>query len=121
MAFTNIGLAGSEPRKRTPPPPPFGKKPDMAVVIGVGPKKPMGEAPIDHEASETPDMEASEEYGAKLAQDIEAAGASVGLDPAQARKAAGAFFAAVAKCLGAEGDDEPDPGDMGDGTGGYEQ
>jgi hypothetical protein len=66
----------------------------------------------EHEAGETPEFEASEENGAKLLQEIEAAGASVGIhDPAKAREAAGAFLSAIARSL-SEGGGVAEP--MGD-------
>ncbi len=121
MAFSNLGI-GEPPRKKTPPPPPFGakKKPDgLAVIVGVGPEKKSPVGMDAHEASESPKTEASEGYGEKLAQEIEQAGASVGLDPAQARKAASAFFSAAAMCLSGDSSDEPPMGDAGDGAGDY--
>jgi hypothetical protein len=124
--FSNLGV-GAGPRKRSTPPPPFGgpaKKPDLAVVIGVGgrPKKPTpGMSPTpEHEAAETPEYEAQEESGAKMLQEIEAAGASVGIhDPSKAREAAGAFLSALGRAL-SEGQESVEPAggmgaDMGEG------
>lgn len=111
MAFTNLGV-GPPPRKKSAPPPPFGgpKKPDLAVMIAAGPKKPEPPPPApDGEAAEPPAIEGQEEYGARLMQDIEDAGASVGIhDPAKARAAASAFLGAIAKCL-SEGGAAPEP------------
>ena len=54
----------------------------------------------------SPDMTGmGQGYGAKLEKDIEDVGAALGMEPGQAKKAAGAFFAAAAQCLSG-GDDE---------------
>lgn len=63
-----------------------------------------------------PDMSAGSGYGAKLEKDIADVGAALGMEPGQAKKAAGAFFAAAAQCL--SGGDEGGEGD--DGSGGDE-
>ena len=55
--------------------------------------------------------EEAEDYGKKLVNDIEAAGATEGMDAGTSRRVAGAFFSAAAKCLGAVADtasDEPE-------------
>ncbi len=108
MAFTNLGLSGPEPRKRSAPPPPFGKKPEIAIAVGVGPKKPIGA--MDHEDSETPEAEGAEESGAKLISAI---------DAICDRQTAGKLFAAIADALGGS-DDEPPAADLGDGMGDME-
>lgn len=59
-----------------------------------------GKAPtVEHEAEESPEYEAQEEYGAKIVRDIEAAGESLGLDAEQSHVAAAAFLKAIANCL----------------------
>jgi pyrroline-5-carboxylate reductase len=64
-----------------------------------------------------PDAGLGAGYGAKLEKDIEQVGAALGMDAAQAKQAAGAFFMTAAKCLmgGGEGDDDqgqPDGDEM---------
>lgn len=111
MAFTNIGL-GAGPRKRSAPPPPFGaKKPAMGMAIAIE-KKPMGDAPVDHEAAEPPEYEQQEESGAGLLQAI---------DAICDRPTAAKLFAAIADALGGAESEEPPMGDMGDGAGEYSE
>lgn len=85
-------------------PAPFGKpKPPMDDLESPDPVE--GKIPEDHaeEAAESPDEESSEDYGAKLVADIEAAGKTLGMDAATSRQAAGAFFKAAGSCLTGDG------------------
>ena len=61
-----------------------------------------------HEAAETPEYEAAEEYGAKLIQDIDAVAEQHGMDQAQGRMFAADLFGAIAECLrrDSSGDEE---------------
>ena len=72
--------------------------------------KPKPKMPM-HEEEETPEAEESEDYGAKLVADLEAAGEEHGLDAQQSRAVAASFFGAMARCLG--GEQEPAERDMG--------
>jgi hypothetical protein len=63
--------------------------------------KPKFKMPM-HEEAEEPEVEASEDYGAKLMADIDAAGEEHGLDAQTTRKVAASIFSAAAKCLAGE-------------------
>jgi hypothetical protein len=87
---------------------PAGKRPggDLEMPEPVD-FKPKPKAPTaEHEAAETPEYEGQEEYGAKLIQDIEAAGEKHGLDAEQSHAVAASFFKAVADCLSREEEGE---------------
>lgn len=72
------------------------------------PKPPAAEESPTHEATETPDMETGEDYGAKLTADIDSVFADAGIDKSQGREIASKLFSAVAKCLGGDaGGDGP--------------
>lgn len=79
-------------------------------VEEVGKMKPTPE----HEAAETPEYEAQEEYGAKIVKDIETAGAEHGLDAEKSHAVAASFFRAVADCLSGEekGESSDQPEDL---------
>lgn len=98
------------PKKKFPPKPGVGivpAKPKPAMDDLESPDPVEGKPAPDpaEEATESPDEESSEDYGAKLVADIEAAGKSMGMDAATSRTAAGAFFKAAADCLGGDGED----------------
>lgn len=107
---------GTPPRYKTPgsdagPPP----KPKAAALD-------IEESPA-HEAGETPDVEAGEDYGAKLTADIDSVFADAGIDKDQGRQIASKLFSAVAKCLSGDsggGAGAPPMDDMSNpGSGGY--
>lgn len=91
--------------------PPMGgmkPKPPMDDLEGPDPVegKPQMDDPAE-ESGESADEETGEgaDYGAKITADIDAAGAEMGMQPTEARMAAGKFLSVIGKCL-MGGDDQ---------------
>jgi hypothetical protein len=94
------------PKKKTAPPFGGSRSSDLDAPEPVdGPMRPAPKMPAP-DAEETAE-EASEDYGAKLKADIDAAGEAEGLDSGASRRLAGAMFAAAAKCLATGDSVEP--------------
>ncbi len=107
-------------------PPMGGMKPPKPSIDDLeGPDPVEGKPQMDdaeEEAGESSDEEAGEgaDYGAKITADIDAAGAEMGMQPTEARMAAGKFLSVIGKCLmGGDdqggGDDTIDTGSAGPG------
>lgn len=110
----NFGVLGigkpkpGEPDAGGPPEDPDDAMPGMPAAAAAKPAKqptPISgpgpsSSPLDDEATETPDFEASEESGGSLMSGIESAGSKFGLDSSQSQQVAAEFFSAIAKALG---------------------
>lgn len=87
--------------------PPRYKTPGNDMASPKPPISPDAEESPAHEATETPDMEAGEDYGSKLTADIDSVFADAGIDKNQGRQMASKLFSAVAKCLSGDSGDDP--------------
>lgn len=101
-----------------PSAPPFGRPPLGKTSPRTAPPvtdDETGEVREAHEAAEAPGYENSEESGAAIVQDIEAAGAKHGMDAQQSHAFAADLFSSLAECLRRGGQsDETDQAGSGD-------